>query len=153
MLVFTTNASAGSGSSSGSQPIGFVDFMQNSTQLDDVFESFENQTFDINSVTNGMPVYSTALPGSAGALACDYLRQLRCGGIPLVIVTISIFTLGMLTLMQKIKYTYAILIAAFIVLFIYPDGLVRIVMSGFLFSDVWLGWLTQICVCTNFSIW
>ncbi len=129
----------------------FVDFISDSTGVDDLVDCIAAGEFDINTLTNGMPIYSGALPGSAGALACDFLRQIKCGGIPVIIVTVAIFTLGMLTLMQKMKPMYAILIASFIALFLYADQLVRLIMDDFLGSGGWLGWLATGCVCTNFT--
>jgi type IV secretory pathway VirB2 component (pilin) len=129
-------------------------FLQNSTQMDELIDSLDEGSFDINNLVNSAPVYSTVLPGSAFALACDFKRQF-CGRLTLVIVTVAIFTIGILTLMQKIKPYYAILIVAMIIIMLNAPQLIALIM-GYLEIlpgvKAPLGWMaTKTCWCTNFS--
>lgn len=139
--------SSSSSSSGGSNPSGAIQFLDNATNMDELVNAIKEGDFDINTITNGAPVYSTILPGSAGALACDFRRQLSCGNMPLIIITVSVFTVGMLTLMRKMRPFYAMMIVGAALILVNADQVVGIVMGD------WLGWMaTKTCWCTNFSL-
>ena len=107
----------------------------------------------LENVVNSMPVYSTILPGSAGALLCDIVNLIRCSDISIVIIATTIFIMGMMTINQKMTWGYTVMMTCFIVAFTKPAAIAKSVMFIGIFGlklDFMtepLGWFVDFCVC------
>ncbi len=107
----------------------------------------------LENVVNSMPVYSTILPGSAGALLCDIVNLIRCSDISIVIIATTIFIMGMMTINQKMTWGYTVMMTCFIVAFTKPAAIAKSVMFISIFGldmdfmNAPLGWFVDFCVC------
>lgn len=105
------------------------------------FAVFQATDGDINAV----PIYTTFFPNSLAAFVCDF-RRLFCSKLALAIVTVAIFTCGMMILTGTMTWTWAIIVVTASVTMIYGDQMTGFVLSRtFGFFDLSL--MSKACVC------